>query len=57
MPAKSARQYGLMQAALHGSITGKAGPSRAVAKEFIDATPAKKRSAFSRALRKKGRKS
>ena len=50
MPAKSAKQYGLMQGIAHGSITGKSGPSRAVAREFVDKTPSKKRKAFSRAL-------
>jgi hypothetical protein len=53
MPAKSSKQYGLMQAKIHGSITGSAGPSRAVAKEFVANTPASKRSAFAKALRKK----
>lgn len=53
MPAKSGKQYRFMQAAAHGSITGGAGPSRAVAKEFVHATPAKKRKQFSKALRKK----
>lgn len=50
MPAKSAKQYGLMQGIAHGSITGKAGPSRAVAKEFVNATPAKKKHKFAKAL-------
>jgi len=50
MPAKSAKQYGLMQAAAHGSITGSAGPSRAVAKEFINKTPPKKRKLFMKSL-------
>lgn len=50
MPAKSAKQYGLMQGVLHGSITGSSAPTRAVAKEFVNATPAKKRSKFAHAL-------
>jgi len=53
MPAKSAKQYGLMQAAAHGSITGGAGPSRAVAREFVSKTPASKRKKFAKALRGK----
>ena len=59
MPAKSAKQYGLMQATLHSGITGKSGksgPSKAVAKEFINATPAKKRSVFAKHLNKKEKK-
>jgi hypothetical protein len=39
-----------MQAALHGSITGKSGPSKRVAREFIEKTPAKKRRMFTKAL-------
>ena len=50
MPVKSAKQYGLMQGIAHGSITGKAGPSSAVAKEFVNATPAKKKHNFAKAL-------
>ena len=53
MPAVSSKQYGLMQGVAHGSITGKSGPSRAVAREFINATPAKKRRKFAKALTKK----
>jgi hypothetical protein len=55
MPAKSKKQYGLMQAIAHGkpSIMGNAGPTKAVAREFINKTPAKKRREFSRNLRKK----
>jgi hypothetical protein len=56
MPAKSAKQYGLMQAALHGSVTGKvgrSGPTRATVREFVDSTPAKKRSKFAKSLRSK----
>ena len=52
MPAKSAKQYGIA----HGSITGKAGPSRAVAKEFVNATPAKKKHKFAKALMSKRKK-
>lgn len=56
MPAKSAKQYGLMQAIAHGTATkgmGNPGPSRKVAEEFIHKTPSKKRKAFSKALMKK----
>lgn len=55
MPIKSAKQYGLMNAALHGSITGKRGgegPTKAVAKEFVDKTPSTKRKKFSQMLNK-----
>ena len=53
MPAKSAKQYGLMQAALHGNLKGLGGPSKEVAQHFIDKTPSKKRSSFAKALNKK----
>lgn len=53
MPAVSAKQYGLMQAAAHGNMSKGMGPSPEVARDFIAATPAKKRSAFSKALHKK----
>ncbi len=57
MPAVSAAQYGLMQAMAHGapnkSITGGAGPSSAVAKEFVAKTPAKKRKKFAQILANK----
>ena len=53
---KSAKQYGKMQSILHGSVVGSAGSSRTTEKEPINSTPAKKRSAFSKALRKKGAK-
>lgn len=57
MPAKSSKQYGLMQGVLHGSITGKSLPSKAVAREFVEKTPAKKRRAFTKALmHKRGKK-
>ena len=54
MPAKSARQYGYMQGILHHSITG--GKSGSAAKEFVDATPAKKRHTFSKTLAGKRKK-
>ena len=53
MPAVSSKQYGLMQGVAHGSITGKSGPSKSVAREFINATPAKKRRKFAKSLAKK----
>lgn len=54
MPAKSAKQYGMMAAIAHGAkpMSG-IGPSQAVAKEFVDKTPASKRSAFMKALKKR----
>ncbi len=52
MPAKSAKQYGLMQAALHGSLRGGEGPSRAVAREYVDATASTKRSKFAKSIKK-----
>jgi hypothetical protein len=55
MPAKSAKQYGLMQGVAHGSITG-SGIPHSVAREFVDKTPAKKRSTFAKALRSKKKK-
>lgn len=49
MPAKSGAQYRFMQAIAHGAVPRKgAGPSPAVAKEFIDKTPSKKRSQFAK---------
>jgi len=53
MPAKSASQYGLMQAVSHGNAAITGGPSRAVAKEFVAKTPAKKRKKFAEILAKK----
>jgi hypothetical protein len=43
MPVKSGKQFRLMQAAAHGKVKG-LDPS--VAKEFLDKTPHKKKSAF-----------
>lgn len=49
MPAKSAKQYRFMQAIAHGSKSfSSSGPSKAVAKEFIEKTPKKKRSLFAK---------
>ncbi len=52
MPAKSAKQYGLMQAARKGKLKS-IGPSPQVADEFIKKTPAKKRRQFAKALANK----
>jgi hypothetical protein len=49
MPAKSAKQYKLMQTVLHGvGPTVKDSPSKAVAREIVEKTPKKQRSMFSR---------
>lgn len=48
MPAVSRKQYNLMQAILHGKARGKHLPSKAVAREFVNATPHAKRSAWSK---------
>lgn len=49
MPAKSAKQYRFMQGIAHGMKpkSGK-GPSPEVAREFIDKTPARKKSIFAK---------
>jgi hypothetical protein len=52
MPAKSKQQYGLMAGVMSGSIKGSGLPSQATAKEFVKATPAKKRSQFAKQLKK-----
>ena len=50
MPAKSAKQYRFMQMMAHNPEKSKSGkgPSKKVAQEFVDKTPKKKRSLFSR---------
>ena len=55
MPAKSAKQYGMMAAIAHGNSNKKRAfaPSKDVAKEFVSKTPPKKRSEFMKALRGK----
>lgn len=53
MSAKSAKQYGLMQGIVHGSIKSAIGPSPEVAREFISKTPAKSRKRFAKALANK----
>jgi hypothetical protein len=47
MPVKSGAQFRLMQAAAHGGLRG-AGPSKAVAEEFLRKTPKKKKSMFAK---------
>jgi hypothetical protein len=52
MPAKSAKQYRFMQMMAHNPRSkkegGGIGPSSAVAREFIEKTPPKKRSQFAK---------
>lgn len=48
MPAKTGKQYRFMQAVAHGKSSSGVGPSKEVAKEFIDKTPKKKRSIFNK---------
>jgi len=54
MPAKSAKQYGFMQARANNlpdkAITGGSGLSASVAKEFVAKTPTKKRKKFAQIL-------
>ena len=57
MPAKSPKQYGMMAAIAHGAKPmSSIGPSQAVAKEMVEKTPLKKRSAFMKALKKRKKK-
>lgn len=49
MPAKTGKQYRAAAAACHGK--GKTGMSKKVGCEMVKATPAKKRSSFSRGKR------
>jgi hypothetical protein len=54
MPAVSGKQYRFMAGIAHGmKPMGGKGPSEEVAEDFVKKTPADKRSAFSKALRKK----
>lgn len=50
MPIVSPKQYGLMQAKLHGGSTTGGGPSPEVAREMIEKTPASTRSKFAKQL-------
>jgi hypothetical protein len=52
MPAGSAKQYKLMQAAARGNLKGM-GPSPTVAREMISKTPSSKRSHYSSQIPKK----
>lgn len=47
MPAKSGKQYRMMQAIAHGGLKS-TGPDKAIAKEFTEATPKSKRLKWSK---------
>jgi hypothetical protein len=51
MPAKSAKQLKFMQSVLHSDKGFDGGPSKKVAKEFVDKTP--KKSGFMKKAHKK----
>jgi hypothetical protein len=51
MPAKSAAQWAAMAAAAHGKSN--LGIPASVGREFVEATPASKRSAFARQIAKR----
>lgn len=54
MPAKSEKQYKFMQAVLHSKTNKKGvGPSKEVAKKFVEETPKEKRSLFMKSKSKK----
>lgn len=53
MPAKSAKQYKLMAGIAHGGIPATGGLTKAVAKEFVDATPSGMRSEYMKKKKKK----
>lgn len=55
MPARSAKQYNMMQAIAHGAFTG--GPSKEVAREFIEKTPHETRSRFAKMVGRKKKSS
>jgi hypothetical protein len=52
MPVKSPQQFRLMEAAAHGGLKS-AGPSKQVAREFLDKTPEVTKSKFARVKRRK----
>ena len=52
MPVKSAKQFGFMHSAAAGKLRG-AGPSAAVAKEFLSKTSHGQKSKFAKVLAKK----
>ena len=56
MPAKTPKQYGLMQAACHGNLRGMGGPPKSVACEFVHKTSPEARSRFAKALKNRKRK-
>jgi hypothetical protein len=53
MPVNSAKQFGMMEAAAHGSKLKGIGPPRKVAEEFIKKTPSNKRKRFAQILASK----
>jgi hypothetical protein len=55
MPVKSRAQFRLMQAAAHGGLNKPGGPSKAVAKEFLAATPSPKSLPEKATKRREGR--
>lgn len=57
MPAKSGKQYRFMQGIAHGNISSIGGPSREVAKEFVDKTPLDKQKKFGSKFMKKKKSS
>lgn len=54
MPAKSAKQYAMMQAAAHGSSA--LDVPEAIAKEFIHKTSSSRRKSFAKAIARKRKK-
>lgn len=52
MPIKSAKQFRLMQGASKGNLRS-LGPSKKVAREFLDKTPTKTKSRFAKSLKRK----
>ena len=57
MPAVSGKQYRFMAGIAHGMKPYKGkGPSKEVAKEFVDKTPHEKRSKFMQSIRKRRKK-
>lgn len=54
MPVKSSRQFGAMAAAAHGS--SRHGIPKKVAKEFLSKTSQTQKSAFAKALARRGKK-
>lgn len=46
MPVKSPAQFRLMESAANGNVSSATGPSKAVADEFLNATPSSTKSNF-----------